>query len=130
VSFLFTPEAVAWAMDSPQRVVRRVMRWERASGALSESRRELPHPGYYAAALEGERGVVTLAETGASLWLVERGEPRLVHEWAVTPNASRPHPAVRLLRPGAETTEALLVNPLRTLELGAAIFEVSGNALR
>lgn len=130
VSFLFTPEAVTWAMDSPQRVVRRVMRWDRASGALSESRRELPHPGYYAAALEGERGVVTLAETGASLWVVERGEPRPVHEWAVTPDAGRPHPAVRLLRPDAETADSLLVNPLRTREHEAAIFRVPGDALR
>jgi hypothetical protein len=130
VSFLFTPEAVAWAMDSPQRVVRRVMRWDRASGALSESRSELPHPGYYAAALEGERGVVTLAETSASLWVVERGEPRLVHEWAVAPDAGRPHPAVRLLRPDAETADSLLVNPLRTREHEAAIFRVPGDALR
>ncbi|MBM4384840.1 MAG: hypothetical protein FJ091_15920 [Deltaproteobacteria bacterium] len=128
VSFLFTHEAVTWAMDSP-RAVKRVVRWERASGALRESRAELPHPGYYAAARGGERGVITLAETSASLWLVERGEPRLVHEWAVTPDASRPHPAVRLLRPDAQTTEALLVNPLRTREREAAILRLSLESL-
>jgi hypothetical protein len=129
VSFLFTPEAVSWAMDSPP-VAKHLVRWDRASGAVSASRSELPHPGYYAASLAGERGIVTLGETDASLWAVANGEPVLLHEWEVSPNPSRPHPVVRLLRSEPEPRpDAVYVNPLRTLGEAAAIYRVEAARL-
>jgi hypothetical protein len=124
VSFLFTPTAVIWAMDSPP-AQKHVMRWERTTGAISSFRAELPHPGYYAAALGSERGVFTLGETGASLWLVANGDSSLLHTWAVAPNPSRPHPVVRLLRSESEDPpDGLYVNPLRTESESAAIYRL------
>jgi hypothetical protein len=129
VSFLFTPSAVLWAMDAPP-VEKHVVRWDRASGAITRSTVVLPDPGYYAASLAGESGLVSLGETGASLWLVADGEPRLLHKWAVTPDPSRPHPVVRLLtsRAAAPVTD-LYLNPLRTHEEAAAILRIDPRRL-
>ena len=130
VSLLFTPEAVSWVMDSPN-VPTRFVRWDRQSGALRESAGVLPSPGYYVQPLGGERGLATLAERSAAVWLVGDGEPRELASWPVDPRPGRPHPAVRLLRSAAQQSGSseLLVNPLRTRSEPAAIYRVQAAAL-
>ena len=130
VSLLFTPEAVSWVMDSP-RVPARLVRWERATHAVSTSAVVFPSPGHYVQALGGEHGVATLAERGAALWLVGAGEPRELASWPVRPMPGWPYPAVRLLRstsivPGGRE---LLVNPLRTEMAAAAVYRIASSHL-
>ncbi len=64
VSFLFTPLAVSWAMDSPAAPTH-LVRWERATDRVDVSPQLLPSPAYYATPLGGERGLFTLAEREA-----------------------------------------------------------------
>lgn len=124
VSFLFTPNAVSWAMDSPL-ADKHVMVWKRADGRVSASSAVLPDPGYYAAPLGGERGVMSLGETGVSLWLVDDGEPERLLKLDSEPKPNRPHPVIRLLRSGHADSGVLLLNPLRTRRDDAALYSVS-----
>ncbi|MDX2016946.1 MAG: hypothetical protein SFY95_04805 [Planctomycetota bacterium] len=129
VSFLFTREAVLWAMDTLS-AERHVVRWDRASNAISESATALPDAGYYATGLDDETGLVSLGETGASLWRVEDGEPSLLHAWRVVPDPRRPHPVVRLLRRApTKPPEAVFLNPLRTETESAAIYRIEAAAV-
>ena len=125
VSLLFTPMAVSWGMDSPA-VPTHLVRWQRATGRLDVSPQLLPSPAYYATPLGGERGLITLAEREAALWLVQGGALRELARWAVEPSASFPHPSVRLLR-GANALDAsgpVIANPLRTISEPAAIYRL------
>jgi hypothetical protein len=124
ISFLFTPKAVSWAMDSPP-AVKQLVHFDRATNEIASAPTVFPHPGYYAAALMGEEGVITLGETDASLWIVDGDRIRRRLGWEVEPDASLPHPVIRLLRSRPSDPDVVLLNPLRTTREEASIYSIS-----
>lgn len=132
-SLLFFPDRVVWAMDAPAEDSR-VLTWDRESGRIAASETVLPSPAYYTRALADGRGLVTLAEREASLWLVDRGEePRPLLRWDARPDPSLPHPSVRLARSHHGRDAAwVLLNPLRTESDSSSIFRVglAGSSMR
>ncbi len=124
VSLLFLEESVTWAMDSPV-VESRIVRWRRATGVVETSEQALPSPGYYARAIDGKSGLVTLAERDAAVLLISGSSFQTLFRWQVEPDPERPHPAVRLLRSSTPSDpRTLLINPLRTERESAAVYRL------
>lgn len=130
VSLLFGPKEVSWVMDSPS-VPAHLVRWIRSSRRTEESPKVLPSPGYYSYRLGPQRGLFTLAERDASVWLASaNGPPQRILRWRVTPDPSRPNPSVRLMRSiSTPSPDWAWVNPMGTDSDAAAIYRIRIPAL-
>ncbi|MCW2925390.1 MAG: hypothetical protein JWM98_2794 [Thermoleophilia bacterium] len=131
-SFAFFPDTVAWPMDADFEQ-NHVVRWHRGAagpGAVTVDG-ELPDASYYAQALDADRFLVGVAQGVAEAWVAGRdGSTRRWLGWPVvgTPPKRGPSPGLRLAR-GPGCTDAVHLNPLRTIPHEAAIFRVPRSAL-
>jgi hypothetical protein len=125
---LFTPEAVLWATDTGEN---HLFRWSRTDGRI-EQLGDLPSPCYYAQTLDGQSGMLGLAEVTATAWLVEPSAPlRKVTEFGCPDRwqAYGAPPQVRLARGGAPDGRWVYLNPVRTVEYETAVLRIERGAL-
>jgi hypothetical protein len=127
--------SVVWPMDAdfePNHLVH----MDRATGEVT-ARGALPDATYYAHALDAQRLLIGVAQGVAEVWVgTSDGATQRWLGWPVAPEppARGPSPGVRLARrppggPPATLAPRVLVNPLRTTQHEAAIFECATSDL-
>jgi len=125
VSMQFFDDTMVWAVDTHQTDNMRTVSWNREDNRIDVGDHILPAPAYYALKLSDRDGIITLAEQKLSVWSINpKHEFHKLFEWPAQKGFRGPYPSVRVPRGRVCASMSTYLNPLRTTEEDAAIYEI------